>query len=209
MKILVLTMLMFLGASSLSARKIKPPPKAFDLDKISFCVGGLVSAKGNINTGTIEGCENKPVFGMGDAGGSVSVLFGKIGLVFNVMYSTGGFSRYPYDDESFVSTNTYHHLVFNPNLYLGWLILGINLWKPLSNTKTSPEGNVTEHEDIEPLREMIIGAMIPVFQNRYTRLNVDIRAGYVWKRLGEELYPASFSVGVSCYFKYRLPKSHK
>ena len=201
--------MLLLGTSNLSAKKIKPDPKAFDLEKISFCVGGIISAKGTINTETKDGYKNQPAFGMGDVGGSVSVLFGKIGLVFNVLYTSGAMSYYPYDDESSVYTNSYHHLVFNPNVYLGGLILGINFGKPLSCTSTTPDGEEIEHEDMESLRELILGAKIPVYMNKHSRLNVDIRAGYAWEHLGSQMFPASLSLGVSYYYTFRLPKSSK
>jgi len=209
MKSLILILLLLLGTSNLSAKKIKPDPKAFDLDKISFCVGGIISAKGTINTGTKQGYKNQPAFGMGDVGGSVSVLFGKIGLVFNVLYTSAAMAYYPYDDEASVYRHSYHHLVFNPNIYLGGLILGVNFGKPLSCTFITPDGTETESEGLESLRELILGAKIPVYSNKHSGLNVDIRAGYAWENIGAQLFPASLSLGVSYYYKYRLPKSGK
>jgi hypothetical protein len=183
-----------------------------DVTKKTYIGAGvIVNTRMGINTTTIEGFKNKVAYSpLGDIGISGAFIFeGNAGFVLNLLSSNYVYGIYPHNDDQAVTTVTLNSMAINPVFWYYGFYIGYNY--VFSVDGKTEDGNFPFLEP-QSFHEICAGAMIPVYENAFGRLNFNIAANYALSyaqegmigNLKASIQPVSFALGFSYYFKFIL-----
>lgn len=187
-------------------------------------VGATVIAKAGINTEIPDGAKTDYNFNsLPDLNVSALYLFSRgsnTGIHLDLGYDTYSFKMRPENDlasnDKTTSISTYNNFSIAPSLYLGGFQLGVAFGIPMGYTEKSVDGTIDNTATIKALigdpvvtTELRLGVMIPIHNGKDSRLNFNIRGGYMLNSMhdngfldDDDFVPraASLGVGLSYYF---------
>jgi hypothetical protein len=183
-----------------------------DVTKKTYIGAGvLVNTRMGINTTTIEGFKNKVAYSpLGDIGISGAFIFeGNVGFMLNILSSNYVYGIYPHDNDQAVTTVKLNSMAINPVFWYYGFYIGYNY--VFSVDGSAKDGSFPFLEP-QSFHEITAGAMIPVYENAFGRLNFNIAANYALSyaqegnvgNLKASTQPVSFALGFSYYFKFLL-----
>ncbi len=222
MKKVFIFLFVIVSCSNISLSQELTSKSSFDDNSYYISAGIQISAKGGVNTTTIEGLQNGFSFnGMPDIGLTTYLPFTKesyLGFQFDMGYSTYSY-QVVFSDKKDLKNHYYlNYFTFSPYFCLMGFNIGINYGIPLGgsidgnlNPSLKDSERTLNSNDMNYLLELKLGGTIPIFKNHLGRLNILVNFGYVLSELNENAYylnessflaikPASASIGISYLF---------
>lgn len=147
-----------------------------------FGVGPFIFAKAGVNAADVrEGIKNGVAMSpLPDFGVTGYIPFNeesKIGATIDIAYSTYAYQKKLHGDEGNPWIDKFHYFTISPSIHVWGFLLGLGLGIPLGG-EYDKQNLELKSDYMSFMVELRIGAMIPIVESDFGRLNILIMGGY-------------------------------
>ncbi len=199
MKLLSVFVFFLLLGTTLAQKNIE------EIEKINypFGVGPFIFAKAGVNAADVkQGIKNGVAISpLPDFGVTGYIPFNdesKIGATIDLAYSTYAYEKKYYGDEGNPWTDKFHYFTIAPNLHVWGFLVGFGLGFPLGG-EIDKNAREVKSNDLEFMFELRVGAMIPIIESNFGRLNILIMGSYFLTGQFTNQFARDFYIGGEGY----------